>query len=68
LFVTSATGLALLAFRGGDWMRPLLVTHLACVLTLFVTMPYGKFVHAFYRTAALVKFALDAEEEGHAGH
>jgi citrate/tricarballylate utilization protein len=28
--------------------------HLATVLALFVTLPYGKFVHGLYRTAALV--------------
>jgi citrate/tricarballylate utilization protein len=27
------------------------------VLALFLTLPYGKFVHGIYRTAALIKYA-----------
>ena len=56
LFVTSFTGLALLALRTTPAMGLLLVVHLATVLALFVTLPYGKFVHGFYRTAALVVY------------
>jgi citrate/tricarballylate utilization protein len=37
-------------------MPSLLIGHLAFVLALFVTLPYGKFVHGIYRAAALVKF------------
>jgi citrate/tricarballylate utilization protein len=53
LFVTSLTGLALLALRESDVMGWLLAAHLGSVLALFVTLPYGKFVHGFYRLAAL---------------
>jgi len=53
LFVTSLTGLALLVLRDSVVMGRLLVLHLAVVLALFVTLPYGKFVHGFYRLAAL---------------
>jgi citrate/tricarballylate utilization protein len=56
LFLTSATGLALLAFRHQQWMGILLVVHLATVLALFITLPYGKFVHGIYRVIALRKF------------
>jgi citrate/tricarballylate utilization protein len=59
LFLTSATGLVLLALRDSAWMSPLLLVHLGVVLALFVTLPYGKFVHGFYRAAALVKYAID---------
>jgi citrate/tricarballylate utilization protein len=31
----------------------LLVVHLGAVLALFVTLPYGKFVHGLYRATAL---------------
>jgi citrate/tricarballylate utilization protein len=31
----------------------LLIVHLGTVLALFVTLPYGKFVHGLYRAAAL---------------
>jgi citrate/tricarballylate utilization protein len=60
LFVTSLTGLALLVLRNHPVMGALLVVHLGAVLALFVTLPYGKFVHGIYRTAALVKFARES--------
>jgi citrate/tricarballylate utilization protein len=37
-----------------------LVLHLACIAALFVTAPYGKFVHAVYRTLALVRYEIEA--------
>jgi citrate/tricarballylate utilization protein len=55
LFLTSLTGLVLLLLRATPAMPWLLIVHLGVVLALFVTMPYGKFVHGFYRTAALVQ-------------
>jgi citrate/tricarballylate utilization protein len=57
LWLTAVTGLALLAWRSSPAMSALLVIHLAVVLALFVTMPYGKFVHGMYRLAALVRNA-----------
>ena len=42
-------------------MGALLVVHLGAVLALFVTLPYGKFVHGIYRTAALMKYAREQE-------
>jgi citrate/tricarballylate utilization protein len=59
LFLTSATGLALLALRDTPAMPALLAIHLAIVLALFVTMPYGKFVHGLYRFAALVLYHVE---------
>lgn len=56
LFLTSATGLCLLALREKPYMPTLLVIHLAIVLALFITLPYGKFVHGVYRAAAVMKF------------
>jgi citrate/tricarballylate utilization protein len=56
LFLTGLTGLLLLAFRETAGMGSLLAIHLAMVLALFATMPYGKFVHAGYRLAALVRY------------
>jgi citrate/tricarballylate utilization protein len=55
LWLTSFTGMILLVMRSGVLMPPLLMIHLGVVLALFVTLPYGKFMHGFYRTAALVK-------------
>jgi citrate/tricarballylate utilization protein len=37
----------------------LLIVHLGAVLALFVTLPYGKFVHALYRFAALVRYHIE---------
>jgi citrate/tricarballylate utilization protein len=59
LFMTSATGLLLLVFREASMMPALLVIHLGFVLGLFVTLPYGKFVHGLYRAAALLKFSSE---------
>jgi citrate/tricarballylate utilization protein len=62
LLMTSATGLLLLAFRDQSAMALLLIVHLGFVLGLFVTMPYGKFVHGLYRTAALLKYGSEARQ------
>ena len=66
LFFTSATGLLLLALRETSAMPLLLAIHLATVLALFLTLPYGKFVHAIYRLAALMRYALERSRvKGH---
>jgi citrate/tricarballylate utilization protein len=57
LFLTSLTGLLLLVLRNSPAMTCLLAAHLGFVLALFVTLPYGKFVHGIYRTLALVRNA-----------
>jgi citrate/tricarballylate utilization protein len=59
LLLTSATGLLLLLLRHQAAMGVLLLVHLGCVLALFVTLPYGKFVHGLYRAAALLKYAKE---------
>jgi len=56
LLLTAATGLLLLALRHERAMGLLLVVHLGAVLALFVTLPYGKFVHGIYRGLALVMY------------
>jgi citrate/tricarballylate utilization protein len=56
LLLTALTGLLLLVLRDGPLMGYLLVVHLGVVLALFVTLPYGKFVHGLYRAAALGEF------------
>jgi len=59
LFLTSFTGLLLLAFRESVAMGTLLVIHLGVVAGLFITMPYGKFAHVVYRYAALVRYSIE---------
>lgn len=59
LFMTSSTGLLLLVLRDQPTMPALLLVHLGFVLGLFLTLPYGKFVHGIYRTAALLKFSTE---------
>lgn len=59
LFAVGATGLALLLFRATGAMGVLLAIHLGVVFALFLTMPYGKFVHGIYRFAALVRYARE---------
>jgi citrate/tricarballylate utilization protein len=59
LFLTSLTGMALLLCRDTAAMGPLLALHLGVVFALFITMPYGKFVHGIYRFAALVRYARE---------
>ena len=60
LLLVSATGLLLLAFRERAAMGVLLAVHLGAVMGLFVTMPYGKFVHAGYRFLALLRNAAES--------
>jgi len=59
LFWTSLTGLALLIWRDTGAMALLLAIHLGVVMALFLTMPYGKFAHGFYRCAALLKSSIE---------
>ena len=65
LFLTSLTGLALLVLRDSAAMGPLLALHLGVVFALFITMPYGKFVHGIYRFVALVRYARERKMMGH---
>ncbi len=59
LEAVALSGLALLAFRMTAAMGSLLALHLGAVAGLFVTAPYGKFVHFVYRSIALVKNASE---------
>ena len=61
LFLTSLTGMALLVCATTPAMGPLLALHLGVVFALFITMPYGKFVHGIYRSVALVRYARERQ-------
>ena len=63
LFMTSLTGLLLLVLRATPAMGTLLAVHLGMVVGLFITMPYGKFIHAVYRFAALARNAIEQSQE-----
>jgi len=56
LLLTAVTGLLLLVLRHERAMGLLLVVHLGIVLALFLTLPYGKFVHGLYRGIALLRY------------
>ncbi len=59
LLLISATGFALLLLRDTRFMALWLAIHLGTVMALFLTMPYGKFAHGIFRTAALLKFHIE---------
>ena len=59
LFLTGLTGFAVLVLRDTGAMGVLLALHLGVVLGLFLSLPYGKFVHGLYRFLALVKYAKE---------
>ena len=62
LFLTSLTGLALMLWRDTSLLALLLAVHLGVVMALFVTLPYGKFAHGIFRSAALLKWAIEKRQ------
>jgi len=62
LFLTSLTGLLLWWLRGTDALALMLALHLGVVMALFATLPYGKFAHGIFRTAALIRFAVERRQ------
>ena len=63
LFLTSLTGMLLLILRETPLMGILLAVHIGVVLSLFIMLPYSKFIHAVYRYAALVRYAIEQSRE-----
>ena len=62
LFLAAASGLALAILRASDALALLLAIHLGTVMALFATLPYGKFAHGVYRSAALLKWAIEKRQ------
>ncbi len=59
LLATAASGLVLTALRATPALPLLLALHLGAVMGLFLVLPYSKFAHGFYRTAALLRWAVE---------
>ena len=57
LLLVSLTGLVLYWSSGTDLASAALIIHLALVATFFITMPYSKMAHGFFRLAALCREA-----------
>jgi citrate/tricarballylate utilization protein len=62
LLALSISGLALLAFRETAALGLLLALHLGFVMAFFLTMPYSKFAHGIFRSAALLKFSIEKRQ------
>ncbi len=62
LFLTATSGLALWAARGTPALALTLCLHLGAVMALFATLPYGKFGHGIFRTAALLRHAVEKRQ------
>lgn len=62
LLLVSLSGLALLAGRDSGAMAALFAIHLGAVMAFFLTMPYGKFAHGIFRSAALLKHAIEKRQ------
>ena len=62
LFFTATSGLALWLARGTPALAALLAIHLGVVMALFATLPYGKFAHGIFRTASLLRHAVEKRQ------
>ncbi len=69
LGLTALTGMLTLILRETSAMGSILVLHLATIAALFISAPYGKFVHAVYRTLAVIRYeAEQSQPHQHVGH
>jgi len=69
LGLTALTGMLTLILRATSAMGSILVLHLACIAALFLSAPYGKFVHAVYRTLAILRYEIEqSQPHEHVGH
>jgi len=68
LFLVSASGFALWLCRGTQALPMVLCLHLAAVMALFATLPYGKFAHGVFRSAALLRYCVERRQPGRLDH
>ncbi|WP_426955133.1 tricarballylate utilization 4Fe-4S protein TcuB [Muricoccus radiodurans] len=61
LFLVASTGLLLLGLRHTGAMGVILAVHLGTVFAFFLLTPYSKMVHGVYRSAALLRHALERQ-------
>lgn len=57
LWFVSTTGLLLYWLGGTDFAGSMLILHLASIACLFISIPFSKMVHGFFRMAALIREA-----------
>jgi citrate/tricarballylate utilization protein len=62
LALAAKTGILLLLLRATSLMPIVLALHLGVILALFVTLPYSKMVHGLYRSAALLRNAMEKDQ------
>ena len=62
LFLTAASGLVLMLAKSTSALPLGLCVHLGAVMALFATLPYGKFAHGIYRSAALLKWSVERRQ------
>ncbi|PUE11532.1 tricarballylate utilization protein TcuB [Limnohabitans sp. T6-5] len=62
LFLISVSGLGLWLARGHASMPTWLAVHLGAVMALFTTLPYNKFAHGIFRTASLLRHAVEKRQ------
>jgi citrate/tricarballylate utilization protein len=67
LFLIGASGLLLWALRSHAQMPLALSVHLGSVMALFLTLPYNKFAHGVYRTASLLRHAVEKRQPNRLG-
>jgi citrate/tricarballylate utilization protein len=63
LDLASITGMLTLILRGTGLLGTMLTLHLAVLVALYFTAPYGKFVHFVYRVGALVLNSAELRQE-----
>jgi citrate/tricarballylate utilization protein len=62
LGLTALSGMLTLTFRATSAMGSILTVHLGLVAALFLTAPYGKFVHFVYRGLALIRYRIEQRQ------